>query len=281
MTLLQATVLGIVQGLTELLPVSSSGHLAIVPRLFGWDDTPIGFAVAVHIGTLCAVLVYFRNRIMRILRGIWRRIRGNAPSDVEAEDAIEQTRFTWMIILSMAPAVVAAVLFEDVVERTFGDIQAVGGFLIITAIILWASERSSKQRTADRSGRRIVTWIDALLVGLAQAFALFPGISRSGATIGAGLVRGLTPVTSVRFAFLMSIPVIFGGGLYEGLKAARNGFGDVDVFPYLIGAIAAALSTWVAIVLVFRAVRRGKLVWFSVYCALVGSLCLVVGSPPA
>jgi len=281
MTLLQAIVLGIVQGLTELLPVSSSGHLAIVPRLFGWDDTPIGFAVAVHLGTLCAVLVYFRNRIMRILRGVWWRIRANAPSDIEARDAVAQTRYAWMVILSMTPAVVAAVLFEDVVERTFGDTRAVGGFLIVTAVILWASERSSKRTKSSGTGRRLVSWVDALAMGLAQAFALFPGLSRSGATIGAGLLRGLTPVAAVRFAFLMSIPVIFGGGLYEALKAARNGFGDVDVLLYLIGAIAAALSTWVAIVLVFRAVRRGKLVWFSVYCGLVGLLCLTVGLPPA
>ena len=179
------------------------------------------------------------------------------------------------------PAAIAGLLLEDTVDATFGSIGAVGAFLIVTASILWGSSWLSARRNVAESGRETVTWTDAVAIGFGQACALFPGLSRSGATIATGVSLGLKdPVVAVRFAFLMSIPVILGGGVLQAIDLARSPIPAADLATYLLGAVAAALSAWAAIALVFRAVRRGNLRWYGVYCGVVGLACVVVGMMP-
>ncbi len=280
MTWFQAVVLGIVQGLTELLPVSSSGHLALVPAMLGWGEPPLGFTVAVHVGTAAAVCVYFRRDLWEIIRALWWRALGRVGGDREAEKIRAQAAMGGLLVLGCIPAGVAGVLLEDVVEASFGSVTSVGAFLIVTACILWIAQRLSRRR----EGREAVNWKDAVLVGIGQAFALFPGISRSGATIGTGMALGLVPTAAVRFAFLLSIPVILGGGVLEGFRAFQANLPPEEWLRYAVGAVTAGFSAWGAMVLVFGAVRRGRLGWFGVYCAVVGVAALaagLAGYPPA
>jgi undecaprenyl-diphosphatase len=270
MTWFQAVVLGIVQGLTELLPVSSSGHLALVPAVLGWGEPALGFTVAVHVGTAVAVCVYFRRDLAEIITGLWWWASRRAASDDEGARIRAQAATGGWLLMGSVPAAVAGLLLEDVVEAAFGSMACVGAFLIVTACILWIAQRLSRRV----EGREAVSWKDALWVGIGQAFALFPGISRSGATIGTGMAIGLAPAAAVRFAFLLSIPVILGGGVLEGLRAFQANLPAEEWLCYLVGAVTAGVSAWGAIVLVFGVVRRGRLSWFGVYCAVVGAAAL-------
>ena len=272
MTLLEAIVLGVVQGLTELLPVSSSAHLVLVPALLGWDEPPIAYAVAVHVGTALALCVYFRRDIGALLLGTGRWLLRRAASDEQAAADRENARLVGLLLLATVPAGVVGVPLEQLVGSVFNSPAAVGAFLLGTALILFVSGRLSR----GEAGRRAVTWKDALGIGVAQAVALFPGISRSGATIGTGLALGLEAGTAVRFAFLMSIPVVLGGGLVEVHHLAGAAPPVRELWLYALGAVVAGACAWVSIVLVFGAVRRGKLGWYALYCALVGSAALAV-----
>jgi len=275
LTWFEAVVLGIVQGLTEFLPVSSSGHLAIVPKLLGWDATSVGFAVAVHVGTLLAVVGYFRRDIWAMVRGTWRYV--TRPSERTADESEEQVKLLALLLTGSVPAAIAGLLLEEVVEGAFKDIRLVGGCLMVTALILWFSEGRSLAMNAREEGREAASWRDAVLVGCAQALALLPGISRSGATIGAGLVLGLKPERAARFALLLSVPVILGGGLLEAVKLGATGLQPGDAWCYALGMLVAAVCGWGAIVVVFGALGRGKLRAFGVYCGLVGLVSLVAG----
>lgn len=273
MTWFQAVVLGIVQGLTELLPVSSSGHLALVPAVLGWEQPPLGFTVAVHVGTALAVCVYFRRDLREIISGLWRFTFDRVGSGQEDAETRAQAALGGLLVLGCVPAAAAGLVLEDVVEATFGSVTFVGAFLIVTACVLWAAQRLSRHS----EGREAANWKDAVLVGIGQAFALFPGISRSGATIGTGMAVGLAPTAAVRFAFLLSIPIILGGGILEGFRAVQANLPLGQLFCYALGAVVAAVSAWLAMVLVFGAVRSGRLSWFGVYCAVVGVAALAAG----
>ncbi|MBM3473882.1 MAG: undecaprenyl-diphosphate phosphatase [Armatimonadetes bacterium] len=270
MSLLDAIVLGAVQGLTELLPVSSSAHLVLVPAALGWEEPSVAFAVAVHVGTACTLCVYFRRDIGRLLGGTWRWARRSATSQEQAQEAREDARWLGLLLLATAPAALAGPLLEDAVGSLLGSPATVGGLLLVTAAILLVSSRLSR----GEAGRAAPTWKDALGIGFAQVVAMLPGLSRSGSTIGAGLALGLEPRVAVRFAFLMSIPVILGGGLLEGIDLVRAGVPTDQWVPLLVGAVVAGACAWLAIVLVFGAVRRGKLAWYALYCALVGLAAL-------
>jgi len=270
MSALQAIVLGAVQGLTELLPVSSSAHLVLVPALLGWEEPPIPFAVAVHVGTALALCVYFRRDLGALVVGLLRWAFRRSASEEQARESRESARLVGLLLLATVPAAVIGPPLEDVVGSVIASPAAVGAFLLVTAAILFVSGRLSR----GEAGRRAATWKDALGIGLAQAVALFPGVSRSGSTIGAGLALGLESATAVRFAFLMSIPVILGGGVLEGVRVARTALLPGELLNYLLGASVACACGWLSIVLVFGAVRRGKLGWYALYCALVGLAAL-------
>jgi undecaprenyl-diphosphatase len=269
MTIPQAILLGIVQGLTEFLPVSSSAHLVIVPWLLGWDLDPayaFAFNILVQMGTLVAVLVVFASALRDMLRAVFDGLRLRRPF----EDP--RARVAWLLVLATVPAVVAGVLLHDVVEAAFGSPTAVFVFLFITGAMLAAAERFGRPERPLTSLR----WPDAVVVGAAQALALFPGISRSGSTISAGLVRGLLRPEAARFSFLMSIPVMIGAGLV-GLKDLADLSPDAGLLlPVAVGFVTAAIVGYLCIRWLLRYLAGHRLTVFAVYCFAVGSLGLLL-----
>ncbi len=274
MEIIQAIILGIVQGLTEFVPISSSAHLVLVPWALGWDRSGLFFDTMLHWGTLLAVLTYFRNDWLAILRGFWRSltIRGPWRDAASGRLADPNSRLAWGIILGSVPAVVLGLLFNDFFESLFETPMAVAGFLLVTAAFLAASERLGR-RARPLSSLNIP---DALAIGLAQAAAIAPGISRSGATIAAGLARGLTREGAARFSFLLATPAILGAGLLQLVEVLMTGANAVSWPAVLAGFLAAAVSAYLCIKFLLAYLRRGRLYVFAIYCAVVGSVVLLI-----
>jgi undecaprenyl-diphosphatase len=265
MDILQAIILGLVQGATEFIPVSSSGHLVLVPWLLGWDSPGLVFDTVVHWGTLVAVLAYFW-RDWWVLITAW--LRGLFRWDWREPNA----RLMWLIILGSIPAAVIGYLLEDFFEALFGEPVWVSIFLLLTASLLALSEWLSS-RTRELGDLR---WPDALIIGFGQAAAIAPGISRSGTTIAVGLFRGLKRPAAARFSFLLATPIVFGAGLFKlmDLYSAPDSLAQV---PALVaGFVAAALAGYLCIWFLLRYLQRGKLYPFAIYCAWVGVSCLIV-----
>lgn len=274
MDIIQAIILGIVQGLTEFVPISSSAHLVLVPWAFGWDRAGLFFDTMLHWGTLLAVLTYFRHDWIGIMRGFWRSltVRGpwrNAPGGRLADP---DSRLAWGIILGTVPATLLGLLLNDFFERLFETPMAVAGFLLVTAALLVLGERLGR-RVRELSSLNIP---DALVIGLAQAVAIAPGISRSGATIAAGLARGLTREAAARFSFLLATPAILGAGLLQLLEVLVTGENAVPWPVVLAGFLAAAISAYLCIKFLLAYLRRGRLYVFAIYCVVVGSVVLLV-----
>jgi undecaprenyl-diphosphatase len=271
MTWLQAVVLGIVQGLTEYLPISSSAHLVLVPWLLGWridEHIAFPFDVLVQWGTLIPVLAYFRRELLEILRGWWEGARNGSPFGAPGG------RLGGWVIVATLPAVVAGLLFKKPVEAVFLQPTLTAALLSGTAVLLWWGERFGR-RERDLEG---LTLGDALAVGLAQALALLPGISRSGATIAAGLGRGLQRSEAARFSFLLSVPALLGAGLVALKDLFEIGLPPQALGPILTGALAAALSGYLAIWGLMRLVRRRSLMPFALYCLLVSLSMLLLAA---
>jgi undecaprenyl-diphosphatase len=268
LSLFSAVLLGIIQGLTEFLPVSSSGHLVLFSSLLNLQQSSIVFEVLVHVGTLGAVLVVFWGEFVEMVQGFLKLIR--SPSRWrELYDSDAGCRlFIWLVVGTL-PAVAAALLLNDQVERAFSNTRLVGGTLILTGLILFLADRASR-RTQGRSQ----TIADSLWVGIGQAAALLPGISRSGTTIACGLARGLSREQAARFSFLLSIPSIFGALVYS-LPDLAKGRTPASTGVLLAGMLAAALTGYLAIRMLLAVIRGGRLVWFSYYTWFVGLLVLI------
>ncbi len=270
MSLLQAIILGIVQGLTEYLPVSSSAHLVLVPWALGWEfepDAAFAFDVLVQLGTLVAVIVYFWKDLLQMLRAVLTALR---------ERKLTQDpylRLAYWIVLGTVPAVVAGLSLKDIVEAAFRSPVATSAFLLVMAALLLIAERIGKRlRPLDS-----LTWKDAVWIGLAQAVSIFPGISRSGATISAGVMRDLDRPSAARFSFLLSIPVMLGAGALAlaDLPALPSA---ASFAPALIaGFVAAAVVGYASIRWMLGFVTRHSLAIFSAYCAIIGLLGLALG----
>lgn len=269
MTILQAIVLGIVQGLTEFLPISSSAHLVIVPWALNWQLDPayaFAFDVLIQMGTLLAVIVYYARTLSEMAVAVWAGLRARRPF------ADPRARLAWLIALATVPAVLAGFLFHDAVKAAFGSPTAVFFFLLVTAAMLAASERLGRpQRLLDT-----LRWPGALVVGAAQALALLPGISRSGSTISAGLLRGLLRPEAARLSFLMSIPVMIGAGLV-GLKDLADLSPTPDLLlPVAIGFLTAAVVGYLTIRWLLAYLASHRLTVFAAYCFIVGILGLAL-----
>jgi undecaprenyl-diphosphatase len=267
---IQALVMGIVQGLTEFLPVSSSGHLIIVPWLFGWTDPfidSLAFSVMLHIATLVALLIYFRADWLRLIPAGLAAIRDRSfRGDPDR-------RLAWLIAVATVPAVIAGILLNDAIENAVREPRLVAITLTIGAIILWLADRvSSRTKDVDQ-----VTFPVAFGIGVAQAAALVPGISRSGISISAGLFAGLTREAAARFSFLMATPVIAGAGIWELKKLATGEAGvTVAVAPLVIGMVAALISGLVAIEVLLRYLRTHSTAVFVVYRIALSVLVVVL-----
>jgi len=271
---IEAIVLAVLQGLTEFLPVSSSGHLALAHWLAGYggaerEELPLEYVVVVHFGTLLAVLVYYREDFAEIFRDICRRrgcAEGRRPEGWGR-------KLAWLLIFATVPAAVLGLLCKGYVEALFNIPWVVGISLLVTATVLLVAERAKRHDKSDAETRPL----DAFVVGTAQAVGIVPGISRSGSTIAAGLLMGLTQEWAPRFAFLMSAPIILGGTIYEvGDLLAR---GDVqNLALYSLCGLISAVFGYLAIRLVIDAVRAGNLKYFAAYCYVVGILAIVVNA---
>ncbi|HOK72291.1 MAG TPA: undecaprenyl-diphosphate phosphatase [Methanothermobacter sp.] len=271
---IQAIILGVVQGATEFLPISSSAHLVIVPYLIGLDYSDLAFDTLLHIATLVGVIGYFRVEVMDILRGFFSSLldipRGIFREEIENEPI---KRLSWFLIIGSVPAGLMGVFFKDFFEGLFNNLLAVGSLLIVTGFILWGSEilyrRFPRKRLFDNM--RVT---DVLLVGFAQGFAIMPGISRSGATIATGLSLGFEREFIARYSFLLSIPAILGASLVQ-LKDIMGVF-HFETQSFVLGFIAAAISGYLAIKYFLKFIRTKNLVLFSLYCWIVGGLTVII-----
>jgi len=266
---LQALVMGIVQGLTEFLPVSSSGHLIIVPYLLGWDDafiTSLAFSVMLHMGTLVALLVYFRADWLRLVPAGLAAVRDRSLRDDP------DRRLAWLLIAATIPAALAGLLLNDLIEQRFRQVGLVALMLVVGGVILWLADRwGSRDREVGD-----VTFPVALGIGAAQALALVPGISRSGISISAARLAGLDREAAARFSFLMATPVTAGAGVFEARKLLTGEAGvDVAIAPLLVGMIASLGSGLVAIHFMLRYLRTRSLSVFVAYRFVLAAVVLV------
>ena len=266
MTELQALLMGLLQGLTEYLPVSSSGHLTIASALFGIEgEENLTFTIAVHVATVLSTLVILWREIAWLLRGL---------VDTKAPLLSPERKYILAIIISMIPIGIVGVFFKDYVEAIFGSGLLIVGFsLIITAALLTMSYYAR-----PRQKEEISLW-QAFVIGIAQSIAVLPGLSRSGSTIATGLLLGVKKEKMAQFSFLMVIPPILGEALLSILEAAKDGaeaaVGSISMSSLLIGFVAAFVSGCLACKWMVSIVKKGKLVYFGVYCAIVGSIILL------
>jgi undecaprenyl-diphosphatase len=269
MTIFEAILLGIVQGLTEFLPISSSAHLVFVPYLLRWQLDPesaFAFNVLVQMGTLLAVNVYFRRDLSTVFAGMFRALLNRRPF------ATPEARLGWYLILATIPAGIAGLLVKDLVEAAFNSPAASAVFLLITAGLLIAAERLPRPRTTGGQ----VNALDALVMGCMQAATIFPGISRSGATIAGGLFRGLERRAAARFSFLMSIPIMIAAGLHAFLGLTHIENLDALLPVILVGFLTAAVVGYLSIHWLLGYLQKHSLSAFAGYCAAAGALVLAV-----
>lgn len=249
----EAIISGIVQGLTEFLPVSSSGHLVILHHYFGYKEPQILFDIFLHIGTLFAVLIYFRHDIIKIVT--------------------KERRLLGLVLIGSIPTAIIGFLFKDIYETLFADMKVVGLMLIVTAGFLFLGQWALKSQSKEKVNNGPLGWLKAVVIGLVQGISIIPGISRSGSTIAAGLLLRLDRKEAVRFSFLLAIPAITGALLFKLADAGRA----VVITPLMLaGVISAFLVGLAAIYILIKAVYAGRLKFFGIYCLLVGGAVLIL-----
>src|SRR3954447_6303160 len=268
MSALQAIVLGLVQGLTEFLPISSSGHLRIVPALFGWDDPGAAFTAVIQLGTMAAVLLYFRRQLWRIALAWLRSLR-----DPEVRGDLD-ARMGWYIILGTIPIAILGLAFKDPIETEFRSLELIGTTLIVFGLVMLAAEAVSRR---DRALREI-TRRDGLVIGFAQALALVPGVSRSGATISAGLFRNFDRAAAARYSFLLSVPAVVLSGLFE-LRHA--GEGSLPVGATVVATLIAFVVGYASIALLLRYLARHTIAIFVGYRIVLGAMVIALAASGA
>lgn len=265
MTLLQAVFLGLVQGATEFLPISSSGHLVLVPWLLGWSKPDLAFDTLVHWGTLAAVVASFWRDLLGLAKGWGRSLAARRLNEPEA-------KLSWLILLGTIPGMLMGYLCEDFLETLFCSPAKVAGLLLVTGAILAASERIGKRRREMAD----LGWLESLLIGFAQGLAIAPGISRSGATIAAGLLLGLKRKAAAQFSFLLAAPIVLGAGLLPLGRLLEAGTTMAQLASLVFGFLAAALSGYLSIKFLLSYLQRGRLYSFAGYCWAVGGVCLLI-----
>ena len=261
---LESLILGLVQGLTEYLPVSSSGHLAIGSALFHVNpEENLAFTVLVHVATVLSTLVILWKEVSWLLKGMC-KFKMN-----------DETRYFINILISMIPVGIVGVFLKDYVEAIFGEGLVVVGYMLLVTAALLTFSYYAKPRVKEK-----ITWVDALVIGIAQACAVMPGLSRSGSTIATGLLLGNKKEALAKFSFLMVIPPILGEGLLDVLKAMKHGgeaaFGNVEAMPLIVGFLAAFISGCLACKWMINIVKKGKLIYFAGYCCVAAIVAFVL-----
>jgi undecaprenyl-diphosphatase len=260
-TTFQAVILGLIQGLTEFLPISSSAHLSLAPLLFGWKDPGLAFDVALHFGTLIAVLWYFRKQWAELL------VAAGQIVTTRRVDTIEKKRVVFLILATI-PGAIGGLLLEEKAETVFRAPTLTAIMLIVMGVILWAGDRLSSQVRPLAAMR----WVDALLIGLAQVVALVPGVSRSGSTITASRVLRFDRQAAAVFSFLMSMPIIAAAVVMKGSEVLQQGG---ITTPIVAGVFAASISSWLAIAILLRYVSRHSYGIFALYRVVLGVAVLL------
>jgi undecaprenyl-diphosphatase len=269
MTIFQSIILGIIQGLTEFIPISSSGHIVLVPHLLGWEISPEAnfvFGVLVQVAMLVAVFAYFWTDIISITRVTIRDLIKKQPT------AHPESRLAWLLVAATIPASLIGLIFNGTFERAFSSPLTTSIFLLVTAALLIAAERLGKRSSTLTE----ISWVDAVWIGISQVLALFPGVSRSGATIMGGMTRNLDRPSAARFSFLMSIPIMIAAGCFASFELSR-----VPNFPDLLpafaaGFVAAAVTGYLSIRWLLKFLNSRSLYVFAIYCAAFGIFNLVI-----
>ncbi len=257
----QAVALALLQGLTEFLPISSSAHLILLPVLVGWEDQGLAFDVAVHVGTLMAVVAYYRKDLKQIIAAWFGSVFGKAMTD--------DARLAWYVILGTIPVGIVGILLPDSVEAMLRSPLVIAGSTIVFGLLLWFSEKIAKEQ------RRSISLLDAVIIGLFQAISLIPGTSRSGITITAGLMTGLKRESAARFSFLLSIPVIALAGMLKGLEL-YNTAAPMMWDLVLIGAFVSALVAYVSIGWFLQLLNKVGMIPFVVYRLVLGGFLFAI-----
>lgn len=268
MPLYQVIVLAIVQGLTEFLPVSSSGHLIIIPRLLGWPEHTLEFDVALHLGTLAAILLYFYKDWLRIIANGFGVRFGTDPE-------LDRNRgLLWLMAIASIPVAIAGLLFEKQAEHAFRSFYVIGAMLIVVGVLMWLADRWSSGRNLGN-----VSGVDSFLIGVAQAFAIIPGTSRSGITITAGLFRNLDRETAARFSFLLSTPAIAGAVAKKAWDVHKQGGIPADMrVPMLLGVAVSGVVGALVIAFFLRYLRRHSLAPFVWYRIIFGIIVVALAA---
>ncbi|MBR5807159.1 MAG: undecaprenyl-diphosphate phosphatase [Alistipes sp.] len=258
MTTLQSIILGIVQGLTEFLPVSSSGHLMLASEILGTDLSAaddLTFSLTLHAATVLSTIVILWREVARLFRGVFSRTFN------------EEQSYVLKIVISMIPVGIVGLLFKDYLEAAFSSVLVVGVMLLVTAVLLTFAYKA-KPRQKDT-----ISYRDAFIIGVAQACATMPGLSRSGSTIATGLLLGNKKESVAQFSFLMVLPPILGNALLDIIKGEFGG--GVELVPLMAGFVVAFVTGCLACKFMIEMVKRGKLIWFAAYCAVVGAVAVV------
>jgi undecaprenyl-diphosphatase len=266
--LIEAIVLGIVQGITEFLPISSDGHLVLVPYLLGWKTPSLLIITMLHWGTLLAILLVFWPDFWQILVALPPAIRQRSLADPYA-------RLGLWIVVGTIPVALAGWLIKDWVEAMLDSVSATGLFMLVTAALLAGSEWLTRNRSNPRTISGL-NWLDGFLIGASQIIALLPGLSRSGSTISVGLLREINRADAARFSFLLGAPAIFGAGLLETVDALAKGGGELtaNALPIFVGILVSAVTGLLAIRFLLAYLRQRTLYLFAGYCAVVGLVVL-------
>jgi undecaprenyl-diphosphatase len=274
MSLLEAVVLGVIQGLTEFLPISSTAHLCVVPQLLGWKDPGAAFTAVIQLGTLVAVLLYFRSDIARLLSAFLTDVKSFRYGT--SHDA----KLAWMIAAGTIPIVILGLTFKDQIKGPLRQIQWIAVTSIAFALVLGCAEVMTARRDqSGRLGRDLATigWRDALFIGLFQAFALIPGASRSGVTITAGLFAGLSRTTAARFSFLLSLPSVFAAGVYELWKDRQEILSSPDdAAALVVASVVSGLVGYASIAFLLGYLKRHSTWVFIVYRLVLGGALLAL-----
>ncbi len=269
MSTLEAIVLGIVQGLTEFLPISSTGHILFVPALAGWPDPGAAFSAVIQLGTMAAVLVYFRTDLWRMAVAFVRSFVGDHPL-WRSDDS--DARIGWYIVLGTIPISIVGIVFADQIENNVRSLSLVAAVMILFSFVLMAADLKGAQ---DRDVKQL-TLRDGIIIGLFQALALIPGVSRSGSTISGGLFLGLDRESATRYSFLLSVPAVVLSALFELRKIGDSTGASVGVAPTIIATVLAFVSGYLAIAFLLRFVRTHNFAVFVVYRVAVGATMLVL-----
>jgi undecaprenyl-diphosphatase len=271
MEIWQLMVLAVVQGLTEFLPVSSTAHLAVIPRLLHWQDPGLAFDVALHVGTLFAVLIYFAPTWSKIVQSAFQKKRLQ-DSEARTHESFAERRLGWFVIVATIPAMISGVLLQKAAETSLRTLPVMGAMLVVVGILMWVAERIGSLNRTVASMRLS----DSVAIGIAQAFAVIPGVSRSGSTIAAGLFRGMDRDSATRFSFLLSTPIIAGAAIVEGHHLWKTGIPPEMRLPIALAILLSGITGYLSIWGMIRYVRARSLMLFVVYRLIAGAAILAI-----